>query len=91
MANAVVALVPDSPLLRRRFDLYRSGTTDHAGKFWLQTITPGTYKLFSWDYADTDAWQDAQFLQAYETSGRTITIREGSTQDVQLRMIPTRR
>ena len=91
MANAVVALVPDSPLLRRRFDLYRSGTTDHAGKFRLQTIPPGTYKLFSWDYADTDAWQDAQFLQAYETSGRTITIREGSTQDVQLRMIPTQR
>jgi hypothetical protein len=91
MANAIVALVPDSPLLRRRFDLYRSGTTDHAGKFRLQTIPPGTYKLFSWDYADTDAWQDAQFLQSYETSGRTITVREGSTQEVQLRMITTRR
>jgi hypothetical protein len=91
MTNVIVALLPDSPLLRKRFDLYRSGTTDFAGKFRLQNIPPGTYKVFSWEYADTDAWQDAQFLQVYESFGKTLTVREGSTQETQLKVTPLRR
>jgi hypothetical protein len=57
MTNVIVALVPESPLLRRRWDLYRSATTDFAGKFRLRTIPPGTYKIFSWDYVESDAWR----------------------------------
>jgi hypothetical protein len=91
MANVIVALLPDSPLLRKRFGLYRSGTTDFAGKFRLQNIPPGTYKVFSWEYADPDAWQDAQFLQVYESFGKTLTVREGSTQETQLKVTPLRR
>jgi hypothetical protein len=91
MPNVVVAVVPDSPLLRKRFDLYRSGTTDFAGKFRLLNLSPGTYKLFSWEYADADAWQDAQFLQVYESFGKTLTVREGSTQETQLKVAPLRR
>jgi hypothetical protein len=91
MPNVIVALLPESPLLRKRFDLYRSGTTDFAGKFRLQNIPPGSYKLFSWEYVDTDAWQDAQFLQVYESAGKTLTVREGSTQETQLKVIPVRR
>jgi hypothetical protein len=91
MPNTVVALVPDSPMLRRRFDLYRTTTTDFGGRFRLQTIPPGAYKLFSWDYAETDAWQDAQFLQSYETFGKTITVREGSSHETPLKVISTRR
>jgi len=91
MTNVVVALVPESPLLRRRYDLYRSATSDYAGKFRLQNIPPGTYKLFSWDYVENDAWQDAQFLQPYETAGRIITVREGSSQQTQAKVSPVRR
>jgi protocatechuate 3,4-dioxygenase beta subunit len=91
MTNVIVALVPESPLLRRRYDLYRSATTDFAGKFRLQNIPPGTYKLFSWEYVETDAWQDAQFLQPYETAGKIITVREGSSQQTQAKVSPLRR
>jgi len=91
MTNVVVALVPESPLLRRRYDLYRSATSDYAGKFRLQNIPPGTYKLFSWDYVENDAWQDAQFLQPYETAGKIITVREGSSQQTQAKVSPVRR
>lgn len=91
MTNVIVALVPESPLLRRRFDLYRSATTDYAGKFRLRNIPPGTYKVFSWEYVESDAWQDAQFLQPYETSGKLLTVREGSTQETQVKVTPLRR
>jgi len=91
MTNVIVALVPESPLLRRRWDLYRSATTDYAGKFRLRNIPPGTYKVFSWEYVETDAWQDAQFLQPYETAGKLFTVREGSTQESQVKVTPLRR
>jgi hypothetical protein len=89
--NVVVALIPDSPLLRRRFDLYRSATTDFAGKFRLRNIPPGAYKIFSWAYVEPDAWQDAQFLQPYEGVGKLLTVREGSTQETQVKVTPLRR
>ena len=89
-ANVVVALVPESPLLRRRFDLYRSATTDFAGKFRLRNIPPGAYKMFSWPYVESDAWQEAQFLQPYESLGKLITVREGSSQETQVKVTPVR-
>jgi hypothetical protein len=91
MANVVVALIPESPLLRRRYDLYRNATTDIEGKFRLPNVPPGTYKLFSWDYVDANSWQDAQFLQPYETVGKNLTVREGSTQEAQVKVTPVRR
>jgi hypothetical protein len=91
MTNVIVALVPESPLLRRNFNLYRSGMTDYSGKFRLQNIPPGTYKVFSWEYVESDAWQDAQFLQPYETAGKILTVREGSTQETQVKVTPLRR
>jgi hypothetical protein len=91
LTNVIVALVPESPLLRRRFDLYRNAMTDYAGKFSLRNVPPGTYKVFSWEYVESDAWQDAQFLQPYETSGKLLTVREGSTQETQVKVTPLRR
>jgi len=91
MPNVVVALVPDSPLLRQRSDLYKSTTTDAGGRFRLWAIAPGTYKLFAWEYAEPGVWHDAQFMQAYETSGKSIQVGEGRNQDIQLTVIPLQR
>jgi len=89
--NAVVVLVPDSLSLRRRVDLYRSGTTDHEGRFKLQNVLPGTYKLFAWEYAATDAWLDPAFMQLYEAFGKPVSVRENEKQDIPASVIPQRR
>ena len=89
--NAVVVLVPDALPLRRRTDLYRSGTTDHDGRFRLTNVLPGTYKLFAWEYAATDAWLDPAFMQLYEAFGKPVSVREGEKQDTPVTMIPLRR
>ncbi len=86
-SNAVVALVPDSQSLRNRTDLYKSAVTDVDGKFSIQGIAPGTYKLFSWDYADNGAWFDADFLGASESRGKTISIVAGKNPSVDLTII----
>jgi hypothetical protein len=89
--NAVVVLVPDALALRRRTDLYRSATTDHDGRFKLQNVLPGTYKLFAWEYAATDAWLDPAFMQLYEAFGKPVSIREAEKQETPVTVIPLRR
>jgi hypothetical protein len=87
LANRTVVLVPDLRL-RQRTDLYKMVSTDNAGRFRMQGVTPGEYKLFAWDNVEPGAWQDPAFIGAYENAGRPIHIYEGSNENVQLTVIP---
>src|SRR5262249_3797137 len=87
LPNRTVALIPDIRL-RQRTDLYKVVSTDSAGHFRFQGVTPGEYKLFAWEHAEQDAWQDAEFIANYESAGRPIHIYEGASESVQLPVIP---
>jgi len=88
LPNAVVALVPDAFDLRNRSDLYRSATTDAQGNFRLASVAPGTYKLFAWEWAEQDAWQNPEFIRPIENTGKSITRETSTKQDnVQLNAI----
>jgi hypothetical protein len=90
--NATVALVPETPDLRGRLDLYRNITTDSDGSFQITTIPPGNYKLFAWTFAPIGSWQTAEFIRDYETSGQIVRITPGGRlQDVRLTVIPLRK
>jgi hypothetical protein len=79
-------LLPDVPL-RHRFDLHRVTTSDTAGKFRLQNITPGSYKLFAFDKIDAGAWEDATVIQSYEGGGNSMRIQENSREAVEVRIV----
>jgi len=87
LSNRTVALVPDVRL-RHRSDLYKVATTDRSGRFQIRGITPGNYQLFAWENVETGAWQDSEFIRAYEGRGRVIQINEGSDESLQLTVIP---
>jgi hypothetical protein len=87
LANRTVVLVPDFRL-RQRADLYKVVPTDNAGHFRMQGVTPGEYKLFAWENVEPGAWQDPAFIGTYENAGRPIHIYEGTSQNVQLPVIP---
>jgi protocatechuate 3,4-dioxygenase beta subunit len=92
MSNAVLALVPDSSVLRRRPDLYQSVNTDFDGQFQLQGVPAGDYKLFAWDYVEDGAWQDPDFLRDYEGSGKLIhVVAGGKLANEQVTAIPVRK
>lgn len=86
-ANSRVALVPDYAF-RRRADLYRSGTTDSSGKFRIQGVPPGNYKIFAWEDIPDGAWQDEETLRAYEGRGKAVRVGEGGQSTVDLVVIP---
>jgi protocatechuate 3,4-dioxygenase beta subunit len=85
--NGTVVLVPDLRF-RQRSDLYKVVTTDNSGRFRITGVTPGDYKLFAWENVESGAWQDPAFIGAYENAGRAIHIYEGSSENLQLQVIP---
>jgi hypothetical protein len=89
--NSVVVLVPDALALRKRSDLYRSTMTDHEGRFKLQNVLPGTYKLFAWEFVPADAWLDPSFVQLYESFGKSVSLRDAEKQETATAVIPLRR
>jgi hypothetical protein len=87
LPNRTVVLVPDLRL-RQRVDLYKVVSTDNMGRFRIQGVTPGEYKLFAWQNVERDAWHDPSFIANYENAGRPIHIYEGTSENLQLPVIP---
>src|SRR4030095_9866494 len=61
-AGVWVVAVPDQAR-RLNFRLFKSQTTDQYGRFDLHGLTPGKYKLFSWERPETNEWKGTHFLQ----------------------------
>jgi 5-hydroxyisourate hydrolase-like protein (transthyretin family) len=85
-SNVTVTLIPESR--RNRMDLYRTISTDAAGRFHLEGVAPGDYRVFAWEEVDNGAWQDLEFLRQFEDRGKMIRINEGAASNVELRAIP---
>jgi hypothetical protein len=88
-SGITVVLIPE-PRLRVRNDLYKTQMTDAAGKFEISGITPGQYKVFSWEDAAQGSWQYPDFLDVYEDRGQTVRIDGGKTDPITVQLIPSR-
>ena len=85
--NVSVVLVPDAAH-RQRSDLYRTISSDALGHFHVEGVTPGDYKAFAWEDAETGAWQDPDFIRLYEERGKPIRVSENGQTNIELRLIP---
>jgi hypothetical protein len=95
VAGATVVLIPDPPH-RGVVEQYKAATTDQNGKFTLAGLTPGDYKVFSWDSVDESEeefgndWFDPEWLKPYETKGESVHLEESDKKSVNLALIQTR-
>jgi protocatechuate 3,4-dioxygenase beta subunit len=87
--GATITLVPDPPHRGER-RLFKSTTTDQTGHFVLQGLSPGDYKVFAWEKIDPGAYTSTEFLQPYENLGESVHVTEGSTNSVQVDLIPAK-
>jgi uncharacterized surface anchored protein len=79
--NAMVVLVPETQL-RAQTQLFKNVTSDASGRFRIQTIAPGSYKLFTWEEAENGAWLNSDFMRIHEERGTAVQVREGETQTI---------
>lgn len=89
VAAAAVALIPESPL-RFRID-HKFTYTDSSGRFQLQGLAPGDYKMFVWEDIEKGAWQDTDLMRTYESLGKLVHVVEGQTATTNVSVIPARR
>ena len=82
-AGAVIVLVPELSL-RKQFDLYRVAASDTAGRFHIQGIVPGNYKVFAWEDIEENAWQDPEVIRIYEGQGKPVRINDASHEILEL-------
>jgi len=88
-SGATVTLVPDPPHRGVR-QMFRTTTTDQNGRFVMQGLSPGDYKVFAWEKIERGAYTSSEFLQPYENHGESAHITEGSRNSVKLDLIPTK-
>jgi protocatechuate 3,4-dioxygenase beta subunit len=86
-AGAKVTLVPDDASLHRRMDLFRNTLTDQSGKFNLDKIVPGRYKIFAWDELESDAAEALEFFQMFDSKAISIALDDNGSENVQLKAI----
>ncbi|HWQ54383.1 MAG TPA: carboxypeptidase regulatory-like domain-containing protein [Bryobacteraceae bacterium] len=84
--GAVVVLVPDERR-RDRLELFKNVNADQHGRFTIQGIAPGDYRLFAWQDVDSGAWQDPEFLKPFERSAATVSLKENGRETVQLKVL----
>ena len=88
--GAVVGLIPAASTARGfRMDMYKSTSTDAAGKFQVQGLPPGEYKAFAWEDIDRNAIIDLDFMRGFENLGTSVRVGEGEKPSIELLVIPT--
>jgi hypothetical protein len=73
-----------------RSDMYKVTSTDTSGRFQIQGLPPGDYKVFAWDNVENGAWMDPELLARFETWGQTVHVEEGKNAAVDLPTINLR-
>jgi hypothetical protein len=79
------ALVPEQ---RNRTELYRIATTDASGRFNFTNVTPGQYRIFSWEAFEQGMQFDPDLLKKYEQQGKLVQVAEASSQNLDVKIIP---
>jgi len=82
-----VILVPE-PDLRSRRDLFKVATLDQYGRFNIQGIRPGRYKLFAWDDVPFGAYFDSEFRRSYEDQAKAVTVQKNDYIQAEITLTP---
>jgi hypothetical protein len=76
MPNATVVVIPPEARRENRA-LYKTATTDAAGKYTVRGIAPGNYKIFAFEGIEGGEFYNARFLSKHEFRGKPITAAQG--------------
>jgi hypothetical protein len=84
-----VVLIPDEAR-RDQTRLYKRVATDQYGHYLLRGSAPGDYKIFCWDEVEDGAWEDPDFLKAFEEGGHKVSVEDADAKTVDVVAIRTK-
>ena len=81
-ANMSIVLLP---VVRGGYSQLRMAKTDESGRYTLTKVIPGGYRLFAFhEEIPSSAFLNDDRLQSLENKGTTLTVKEGTTEQVDL-------
>lgn len=84
--SVTVSLVPSSG--PRSKSLFKWAMTNPNGRFHMQGIAPGSYKVLAWEDVDSNqVMYDPDFLKPFDAQAQSLEMSEGSRKSVQLKLI----
>jgi hypothetical protein len=78
-----VILIPDTPDAARREHETRAAVFDQNGVFTIESIPPGSYKIYAFENVPEGIWLDPDFLKEVESAGLAIEAAEGDAKTIQ--------
>ena len=84
--NATVVVIPPDARRENRA-LYKTATSDAAGKFTVRGIAPGGYKVFAFEGLAGGEFYNPRFLSKYEFRGKSINVTQSGTTTESLTVI----
>jgi len=84
---ATVSLIPDPPQPGQP-SLYHVAETAADGRFQIQGIRPGKYRLYAWEELEPGAHLDPRFTAPHEADAAPIEVAENDRKEVTLERIP---
>jgi hypothetical protein len=87
-AGAQMVLVPDAAR-RSAPSQYRTAISGEDGRFLLDAIPPGEYKIFAWQSIEPNAYLNPNYMQGDEALGIPVTIPPSSTGTISVALIPS--
>jgi len=84
--GAAVVLVPSGER-RSQFRYYRHAVADRQGRFAMQSVIPGDYKILAFEELERNALMDPDFLAQYEGSGKDVSVKDGDALSLQVDVI----
>jgi len=85
--RAVVLLAPMGKY-SHVLSFHREALTQGNGRFVMEGLTPGPYKLYAFEEMETYAWFNPDFLKPYEERGVPVDLREGQTAKQNVPLLP---
>jgi hypothetical protein len=79
--QGTVTLIPDPPQPLRT-SLYQLAATDGNGRFQLEGVRPGKYRLYAWEDFEEGAQFDPDVTAPFQARSVALEVKEGERKDV---------
>lgn len=84
----VTVLVAPDRKLGGLADEFRTATTDQNGKYQVQGLRPGSYRVYAFEHIDPGAYEDETWLNGFADLAQTVRLTEGGQENLDLKPIP---
>jgi hypothetical protein len=83
-----VTIVPEGPPPSSsavyRPELHRTVQTDPSGQFAVNSVVPGTYRVYAWERLDALSFSDPEFLKLFDSQSAVVTVTEDNSEQASL-------